>query len=143
MLGTMLPSVTARTCQAHDVVVAGLVENLRDAAFDGALAHKQLGRDLAAALTLAGKAQDRQLDIVEGRRAREDALGRLRKRAVTRQRGAHHGEQFIDTDVLIHKAVDARLACLVHKGDLGHTRHDNDATLGQPLLDARRRHDAV
>ena len=129
--------------KTHDVVVAGLAQDLRDATLDGALAHKQLGRNLAAALALAGKAQNRQLDIVEGRRAREDALGRLGKRAVTRQRGTHHGEQFIDTDVLVHKAVDARLACLVHKGDLGHTRHDNDAALGQPFFDARRRHDAV
>ena len=129
--------------QAHDVVVAGLAQDLRDAALDGALAHKQLGRNLAAAFTLAGKAQDRQLDIVEGRRAREDALGRLGKRAVTRQRGAHHGEQLVDTDVLVHKAIDARLAGLIDKGDLGHACHDNDATLGQLLLDACRRHDAV
>ena len=44
--------------QAHNVVVASLAQDLRDAALDGALAHKQLGRDLAAAFALAGKAQN-------------------------------------------------------------------------------------
>ena len=45
--------------QAHNVVIAGLAQNLRDAAFDGALTHKQLGRDLATTFALAGKAQNR------------------------------------------------------------------------------------
>ena len=45
--------------QAHDVVVAGLAQDLRDAALDGALTHKQLGRDLATTFALAGKAQNR------------------------------------------------------------------------------------
>ena len=57
--------------------------------------------------------------------------------------GLGNVEQLVDTDILVHKAIDARLAGLIDKGDLGHAGHDNDATLGQLLLDARRRHDAV